>query len=60
MNVKNVKHMTDEEILRELQDIRSRWEQELEDLERRCEECRVQIEKDTRLIVLLQEKIYKK
>ncbi|WP_287385663.1 hypothetical protein [Lachnospira sp.] len=52
--------MDDQEILNELLDIRHRWEQELEDLERRCKECRVQIEKDTRLIVLLEEKIYKK
>lgn len=52
--------MIDQEILNELRDIRSRWEGELEDLEKRCKECRVQIEKNTRLIVLLEEKIYKK
>lgn len=52
--------MNDEEILNELLDIRHRWEQELEDLEKHCKECKEQIEKNTRLIVLLEEKIYKK
>ena len=52
--------MNDQEILNEFRDIRSQWEQELEDLERRCNECRKQIEKHTRIIVLLEEKIYKK
>lgn len=52
--------MNDQEILNELRDIRHRWEQNLEDLEKRCKECKEQIEKNTRLIVLLEEKIYKK
>lgn len=51
--------MTDQEILDELLDIRSHWEKGLEAAEKRCEECREQIDKNTRLIVLLQEKIYK-
>lgn len=50
--------MNDQEILSEMRDIRSQWERELEDLERRCEDCRKQIEKFTRLIDLLEEKIY--
>lgn len=52
--------MNDQEILNELRDIRHWWEQELEDLERRRKECRVQIDKNTRLIDLLEEKIYNK
>jgi chaperonin cofactor prefoldin len=51
--------MNDQEILNELRDIRHRWEQNLEDLEKRCKVCREQIEKNTRLIGLLEEKIYK-
>lgn len=51
--------MSDREILNELRDIRSHWERGLEAAERRCKECREQIEKNTRLIVLLEEKIYK-
>lgn len=52
--------MTDQEILTELRDIRHWWEQVLEDLERRRKECREQIDKNTRLIVLLEEKVYRK
>lgn len=52
--------MSDREILNELRDIRSHWERGLEAAEKRCRECREQIEKNTRLIVLLEEKIYKK
>lgn len=51
--------MSDREILNELRDIRSHWERGLEAAEKRCRECREQIEKNTRLIVLLEEKIYK-
>lgn len=52
--------MNDQEILNELRDIRSHWEKGLEAAEKRCKECREQIDKNTRLIVLLEEKIYAK
>lgn len=52
--------MTDQEILNELLDIRYWWEQALEDLEKRCNECHVQIDKNTRLITLLEEKMRNK
>lgn len=46
--------MSDQEILTELRYIRSHWKRELEAAEKRCKECREQIEKNTRLINLLE------
>ena len=41
-------------------DIRSHWERGLEAAEKRCKECREQIDKNTRLIALLEEKMNNK
>ena len=52
--------MTDEEILYELRDQRHWWETQLEEVEAKAKDYKIQIAKITRLIVLLEEKIYNK
>ena len=52
--------MSDEELLEELRDQRHWWETQLEKVEAKVKDYKTQIAKTTRLIVLLEEKVYKK
>lgn len=52
--------MTDRELLNELRDQRHWWETQLEEAETKVKEYKEQVSKVTRLIDLLEEKIYNK
>ena len=52
--------MGDKEILNELRDQRHWWETQLEEAEAKVREYKEQVSKVTRLIDLLEEKIYNK
>lgn len=52
--------MTDRELLNELRDQRHWWETQLEKAEAKVKEYKEQVSKVTRLIVLLEEKMYNK
>ena len=60
MQLKIYINMSDKEILEELRDQRQWWETRLEKVEAEAKDYKTQIAKTTRLIVLLEEKVYKK